>query len=73
MDLLGRGRGSLGTWRNSKGGGRIRTGIFIPIFTVIGIEGALGKTKATSSNLFLLRQFSARNVLCRSERQTPTP
>ena len=37
-------------------------GMDMPMFTVMGIEGAEGKTKATSSNLPRRRQFSARNV-----------
>ncbi len=41
-------------------------GLRVPIFkltTVIGITGAFGKMKATSSNLPLLRKFSAIGIL----------
>lgn len=37
--------------------------------TVIGIAGALGKMKATSSNLPRRRQFCARDILVTDEGQ----
>lgn len=42
-------------------------GICVPMLTVIGIEGALGKTNLTSSNFCLRRQFWAKDTHPKSD------
>lgn len=36
----------------------------MPMFTVMGILGAFGKTNLVSGNFFCERHCSARNILC---------